>query len=135
MRVKNYKLLFLLTCGVAAPAIAGIQTEVVGNFAGECVAYARSRVPSLPPGLFTMQNKRDLMTSRKCKAGSIAVIEYGSVGHVAVVEKCDRDGKKEGITITEANWQRGKITKRKASSSNGLRAAERELKIVGYWEP
>lgn len=125
----------LFTCALATPAIAGITTEVVGSFAGECVAYARSRVAGLPSGLFTMNDKRRMINSNKCKAGSVAVIEYGSVGHVAVVEKCDREGKKEGITITEANWQRGQITKRKASSSDGLRVAERELGIIGYWKP
>ena len=135
MNSMHYKLAFLASCAFAAPAIAGIQAEVIGNFAGECVAYARSRVPGMPSGLYTMNDKRRMINSNKCKAGSVAVIEYGSVGHVAVVEKCDREGKKEGNTITEANWQRGKITKRKASSSDGLRAAERELRIVGYWKP
>ncbi len=82
-----------------------------------------------------MQSKLNIINESKCKAGSVAIIRLGSVGHVAVVEKCDRDGKKEGIVITEANWQRGKITKRKASSADGLRAAERELNIAGYWRP
>lgn len=119
----------------ATPAFAAVTTEIIGNFAGECVAYARSRAPGLPSGLFSMADKRRIINANKCKAGSVAIISYGSVGHVAYVEKCDRDGKKEGITIVEANWKAGKITKRKASSSDGLRAAERELGIEGYWQP
>ena len=120
----------------AAPALAAVSTEVIGNFAGECVAYARSRAPRLPSGLWNMADKRKIIKQgAKCKAGSVAIISNGSVGHVAYVEKCDRDGKKEGLTITEANWKSGKITKRKTSSSDGLRAAERELGIEGYWQP
>jgi hypothetical protein len=118
----------------ATPALAAVTTEVMGNFSGECVAYARSRAPGLPSGLFSMADKRRIINAKKCKAGSVAIIGNGSVGHVAYVEKCDRDGKKEGITITEANWKAGKITKRKVSSGDGLRAAERELGIEGYWQ-
>lgn len=136
MSCKLTRILIGITLfGFGTDALAGIETSIQGNFRGECVAYARSRVPGLPGGLFTMQDKLQIINSNRCREGSVAIIRYGSVGHVAVVEKCDRDGKKEGITITEANWQSGVITRRKASSRDGLRSAEAELAIVGYWRP
>jgi hypothetical protein len=120
---------------IGTEALASIESSVLGNFAGECAAYARSRVPSLPGELFTMQVKLRIVNSNQYCDGSVAITRDGNVGHVAVDDKCDRDGKKEGITITEANWRSGMITRREASIRYGLRVAEAELAIAGYWRP
>ena len=127
----SFILSFVLAAGVCQ---AAITTEVIGNFNGECVAYARQKVPSLPSGLYTLADKKKVINSRTCKAGSVAIIDVGNYGHVAVVEKCDSSGSTQSITITEANYKPGKITRRQSKVSK-ISKAESELKILGYYRP
>lgn len=89
-----------------------------------CVKWARDYVPSLPFGLFTIEDKKKVINSKKAKAGNVAIINIGlPVGHVAVVAKVGSNH----ITIKEANYRTGKITERHGQ--------EKDLKVLGYFEP
>lgn len=126
---------FALVLAVGA-AQAAITTEVVGTFNGECVAYARTKVPSLPRGLVTFNDKLRVINSHSCRAGSVAVIDAGNnIGHVAVIESCDSSGSMQGMKITEANWKPGLITLRKSRVSGSITKSEAELRIRGYFRP
>ncbi len=123
----------------SATASASITTVIIGKYAGECVAYARSLVPSLPSGLWTIKDKKNIINSHVCKPGSIAIInvkgKYARYGHVAYVEKCDRVGLQQGLTIREANWKSGRITRRQSIKNGPIYLAEFEMGIVGYYRP
>ena len=88
-----------------------------------CVLWARERVPKLPYGLFMLWQKKRIINSQNPKAGSVAIINVGLWGHVAVVTKVG----KNHITIREANYRSCKITERHDTPKN--------LKIVGYFNP
>lgn len=129
----SFILLSILTTGVCQ---AAITTEVIGTFNGECTTYARSRVHSLPYGLYSFNDKLQVINSHSCKAGSVAIIDVGnSTGHVAVVESCDKTGSVQGIKIIEANWKAGKITRRSSRVSGSISKSESELRIRGYFRP
>jgi len=121
---------------LSATATAAITTVTVGTWSGECVSYARSRVPRLPYGLFTLTDKKKIINSYTCRAGSVAIIDAAApYGHVAVVEACDASGSTQGIRIAEANWKRGYITRRTSQVSGTIKQAEKELRIIGYFRP
>lgn len=91
---------------------------------GNCVLWARTKIPSLPFGLWTISDKLNIMNDKEAKKGSVAVINVGwPYGHVAVVKYVVD----EKICINEANFMSGKITERTGT--------EKELKIVGYFNP
>jgi hypothetical protein len=104
--------------------------------ARECVDYARSRVPSLPTGLFTIEDKRKAISpNSSARAGSIAIIEvpsgdYAKYGHVAYVEAVSENA----ITITETNFG-GRHYQRRIATGRDLADAERQLRIIGYYQP
>jgi hypothetical protein len=102
------------------------EQRICGNVcAGECVAYARCKVPSLPFGLFTYQDKLNIINSRTLQQGSIAIINTGNnVGHVAYVQYVHSNGE---ITISEANWIAGRCGTRRGTPAR--------LNIVGYFRP
>ncbi len=134
--MNKFKLLLvmpaLLFCTVAD---AAITTTVLANDARECVTYARSRVPKLPYGLTTLAQKKAIINSYSCSAGSVAIIDgVAYYGHVAVVEGCFTSQTSGAIRITETNWQKGKRTERRASNTSITKAAQ-ELKILGYFKP
>lgn len=135
--MKSFKPVFALSAVLAASVCqAAITTKVIGTFNGQCTTYARSKVPSLPTGLYTFSDKLRIINSHTCKAGSVAVIDTSnSTGHVAVVESCDKSGSMQGIKITEANWKAGKITRRSSRVSGSISKAESELRIRGYFRP
>ena len=123
--------------GLLLPTIpeASVTTEVLERDSRECVAYARSRVPSLPHGLWDWNDKKNIKNSSKCKKGSVAIIDVGDdTGHLAVVEKCDDSGSSQSIKITETKWKTGYLTQRTAKSSK-ISKAQSELKIFGYFRP
>lgn len=88
-----------------------------------CVDYARSIVKSLPYGLWTLRNKKNIINSHKAEEGVVVIMDAGFWGHVGVVTK--KDGR--FITIQEANWRSCTMTERTGTES--------ELKIVGYFDP
>ena len=91
-----------------------------------CVKYARTLIPSLPFGLWTIWDKKKIINSEKSKVGNIAIMKVGLPwGHVGVVT--DRTGGGRYKTIQEANFRIGKITKRTGTS--------KDLKIIGYFDP
>jgi hypothetical protein len=96
-----------------------------GNLAN-CVKYARCKVSSLPYGLTTYQNKKDIVNTQTASVGSVAVINVGnSTGHVAYVQSVSSSD----VTIRETNWCRGAT---KATTRTGTKTA---LKIVGFYKP
>jgi len=91
-----------------------------------CVKYARSLVPSLPYGLWTILNKKKIINSTKSKIGSVAIMNVGLPwGHVGVV--IDRTKHGSWKTIKEANFRLCKITERTGKTKS--------LKIIGYFDP
>lgn len=128
-----------ITVAVAAAvmssvASAAITTTELAYRKIECVLYVREIVKSLPYNLISWSDKKKIINSYTCKAGSVAIIQVpsGSAaqwGHVAYVQACD----KSGITIREANFRKDTITRRVATPN--ILQAEKELRIVGYWRP
>ena len=110
----------------------GVVTTILGTGPKytNCVLYARSRVKTLPSGLFNWDAKLKAVNSHSPAAGSIAMIPYQQEGHVAYVEKISGNT----ITIIEANFSSGKLTRR-VSTGSSLADAEGRLKIVGYFRP
>lgn len=101
----------------------------------ECVIFARSQVSSLPYGLFSYQDKLDIINDRRPRVGSVAIIRVrrgsnAQYGHVAVVVGVTDTS----ITLSEANWKQGYRQYRRATGES-LRDAERQLDIVGYFRP
>ena len=105
-------------------------------YAGDCVLYARSKVPTLPHNLWTWKDKLAIVNSHTPSVGSAAMIPYvdaktkEAVGHVAYVEKVEGNS----ITLVDANFKTGKITRRTATGTS-LKDAENILKIAGYFRP
>jgi hypothetical protein len=144
---KTLSKLFCVMLGSTAIfAQAAITTINLGADSRECVIYARSKVASLPYGLFTLQDKLAIKNSNNCKAGSIAIMDYGvkikdpntglyvPVGHLAYVEGCHSTASSGAIRVTETNYSAGRKTERRASNTS-LDAAQAELKILGYFQP
>lgn len=103
--------------------------------AGNSLAFARTRVPSLPENLNSWPRKMDAINSAFPKPGSVAMIEVPSglnsqLGHVAIVEAVGD----ASLTIIEGNYVTGAVTRRTATGSN-LAEAARHLRIVGYYQP
>lgn len=87
-----------------------------------CVLWARSKVPSLPFGLWKMTDKNKIINSHKAKKGAVAIMSVGlPVGHVGIVKKVG----KNHITIQEANFKSCWITERHDT--------EKALNITGYF--
>jgi hypothetical protein len=119
-----------LTVSAAVMAF-GVATEqsAKAQIACNCVEYARSRVPSLPRGLFSQADKARIINSYTPQAGSVAVHTYN---HVSVVTRVwtEKDSKGRSVvkvSLTEANLTRCKITSRSGTPS--------QLSIVGYFRP
>lgn len=89
-----------------------------------CVIFARSKVPSLPYGLWTLCDKAKIINCYEPKVGLVAIIKTAQTwGHVAVVTYA----KGRHITILEANYRSCTITERHDTPAN--------LKIIGYFAP
>ena len=108
----------------AATEYDGIGADKISN----CVAFARYKVPSLPSGLYSMQDKINIINSHTPEAGVIAITSgNSSYGHVAYVESVS------GGTVVTLNG---------GFSGSGLdghivriAGTESEQGIVGYWKP
>lgn len=124
------------TCerGLARP---GVVSENLGpaKIASNSLAYARTKVPSLPDKLNSWPRKMDAINSAFPLPGSVAMIEVPSglnsqLGHVAIVEAVGE----ASLTIIEGNYITGEVTRRTATGKN-LADAARQLRIVGYFKP
>lgn len=134
--VLKRTILAVVLAAVTIPAAASITTTIIGKWSGECVSYVRSLVPSLPYGLYTLTDKKRIINSYTCRAGSVAVIDAAApYGHVAFVKSCDASGRIQGITIKEANWKKGYITERESRVSGSISKSQAELRILGYYRP
>lgn len=88
-----------------------------------CVAFARYKVPSLPYGLETMQDKKNIINSYTPKVGAIAITTGNSAyGHVAYVEAVNGDQ----ITTLNGGWE-------DKSHIGRYTATAAAQGIVGYW--
>ena len=101
----------------------------------ECVDYVRSRVSSLPTGLFTFADKTAIINSRRARAGSVAIItvpggEFAEYGHIAYVEAVTGNS----ITISETHFG-GRYFERRQAVGRDIADAEGQLRIVGYFQP
>lgn len=99
------------------------------------IAFARDRVPSLPPELGSWKEKIKAINSHDPRPGSVAMIEipsgpYKDFGHIAIVESVTGDS----MTIIEGDYAMGTIVRRTASGKN-LDEVARQLNIVGYFKP
>lgn len=115
----------------------GVVSERLGpvKIAGNSLAYARAKVPSLPENLNSWPRKMDAINSAFPQPGSVAMIEVPSglnsqLGHVAIVEAVGE----ASLTIIEGNYVTGEVTRRTATGKN-LAEAARQLRIVGYFQP
>ena len=90
-----------------------------------CVSFARYKVPSLPGGLLTYQNKVNIINSHVARVGAIAITRgNSSYGHVAYVEAVNGNN----VTTLNGGWGNGQHIGRWTGT-------EREQGIVGYWYP
>lgn len=109
---------------VAATEYDGIGSDKISN----CVAFARYKVPSLPGGLYNLEDKKNIINSHTPAAGAIAITSgNSSYGHVAYVESVSGanvvtlNGGFSGLGLT------GHIVR--------ITGTESEQGILGYWYP
>lgn len=114
-----------------------VATVLLGQerHSDNCVFFVRDRVRSLPYGLGTWKGKLAIINARVQRAGDVAVIEVGSgvyrdVGHVAIIEQVTANS----LTIFEANFYAGRVSRRTATGANAGEAAAL-LGIAGYFRP
>ncbi|MFN4868482.1 MAG: CHAP domain-containing protein [Pseudanabaena sp.] len=100
--------------------------KISANVLCNCVLYAKQQVPSLPNGLWTLQDKIRIINSRQPSVGAVAIIDnkVNRWGHVAVVRKINPNGT---ITIQESNWGGCGIRFRTNTPAR--------LNILGYFKP
>ena len=103
------------------------------NSACNCVVWARSQVPLLPPNLTSYSQKLAIINHRFPRVGSVAVIYVPTgpsapYGHVAVVRgvAINSDGSLK-VTLQEANWSPCAITWRTGTPES--------LRIQGFFDP
>jgi hypothetical protein len=114
-----------LTFGAFAPMLSAQNRCVNATTRCNCVLYARCRVPRLPGGLFTLNDKKRIMNSGVPTPGSVAVMDVlAGVGHLAVVEAVNRDGT---ITVSETNYRSCQYTVRTGTPRN--------MRVLGYFRP
>jgi len=123
------------TTGRAVTKVPTKEVLGTGLHSDNCVLFARDRVPSLPHGMNTWAGKKKAINSNTAVKGSVALIPYTDskgeeIGHAAYVENVDGNT----ITLLEANFSPGKITRRTATGTD-LNEAARQLKIAGFYVP
>lgn len=114
-----------------------IGTVMLGRerHSDNCVLWARERVRTLPYGLGTWSGKLAAVNSHEPRPGSVAMVKisngkYRDIGHVAIIESVSGSS----ITILEANWYHGRVSRRTATGYTLAEAAEM-LQIQGYYRP
>ncbi len=99
----------------------GLSADTKAN----CVAFARYKVPSLPGGLWTLEDKKNIINCKVAKAGVIAITKGStSAGHVAYVETVNGNQ----ITTLNGGYDTGTYIER-------ITGTESEQGILGYWYP
>lgn len=99
----------------------GLSSDIKAN----CVAFARYKVPTLPGGLLSLEQKKNIINSYTPTVGAIAITQGNSeYGHVAYVEAVN------GNNITTLNGGYGD-----GSRIYRIIGTASEQKILGYWSP
>jgi len=95
-----------------------------------CVLYARAKVPNLPYGLFSAEDKKKAVQkagytdSSKVQIGDAVLTGEGGYGHVAIVTGIDGNS----LILDEANYKSGKIT-------TGRKLNKNDRSILGFVSP
>ncbi len=114
------------------PWIGGWETLVYidrhdrSDTRGNCVRYARARVPLPEIDLTYWRAKKSIINRYVPTPGSVAVMNIGDprIGHLAVVEQVHGDGT---ITVREANNPTAGIRARRGTPGS--------MRIEGYYRP
>lgn len=111
--------------GVSAMAFDGPCAHACND---QCTTYARCRAPGLPTGLYTWQDKLNIINSNHAHVGCVAVIASSNpAGHVAFVHRVETAPSPNRIYIHESNWNAGHCSARDGSKDG--------LNIRNYWCP
>lgn len=115
-------LLFWLQLAVI-PSGTDFEPPVYTTWRGSCVSFARTQNPNIPDYMFTLKQKKAAADPLALPLpGNTAVIDVGTkAGHLAAIE--DVHLLTGEITVLDANWVKGKVTRRTGTM--------RELDIVG----
>lgn len=134
--------LFAMLSAITLTAQAGISTSSIGPgdryyvsdraLWSNCVLYGRVFVPSLPYGLTSAEAKKKAINTSTPKKGRAIVIAASQWWHIAVLEALDDSGKSRSLTLVEANYKSGQLTRRKVTCSNSLDGCLKEAKIIGF---
>ncbi len=132
--VKSFAASGLAVAAIATSSVVittSTSSPAQASTACNCVLYAKSQVPSLPNGLWTLQDKRRIINSSNPTVGAVAIIDnrdrnpvVRNWGHVAVVRNVYPNGT---IRIQESNWGGCGIRYRTGTPAN--------LGILGYFKP
>lgn len=100
-----------------------IPQETLSN----CVLYARYKVPDLPTGLFTIQDKAKIINSSTPIPGAVGIQSTGDdTGHVFFVT--DVDAEKGLMKIQETNYEGHKVSNR-----NGQWVSFKSPNYLGFY--
>lgn len=136
----------VMVFAMTTPCLASVSTDAIKSSDKyywpnpakniECVEYARHFV-KIPYGLFTLADKKKVINSTTAKSSSVAVINLGSSGHVAVVVSVDNSGSNRSIKIAEHNVPLGTKFPRYRTATCGSKISdcEKQLSILGYIRP
>jgi len=106
--------LLLLPIQVEAQVIESIPVK-----SSNCVHYARLVQKSLPYGLYTLQDKINIIRTQTPDVGSVAITNEGRVGHLSIVIAVHDDY----VVIEEENYIPYHRTKRELKTD----------KVIGYY--
>ena len=103
----------------------------------ECVPYVRLSLPSLPGGLYSLNDKKKIINSSTPKKGRAAIVDIGQHGHIIYITGVDDSGSSRSISYVEHNNPLGTSTPWRGKVTCGKRMSdcEKRLKIVGYYKP
>ncbi len=117
--------------GVVKDLGNAVATALKGSpFGDNCVQFARSIIPDMPSGLYTLADKVNALLKGPGKLdipepGAVLVMSTGQpAGHVAVVTGVDHQSGK--IYLAEANWKAGQTGTREMNIN--------DPRIQGYWK-
>lgn len=95
-----------------------------------CVAFVRYKVPSLPGGLYSLDDKKNIINSYTPSVGAVAISTgNSSYGHVAYVEAVS------GSTITTLNGGFADGNGNYTGHIERISGTAAEQGIIGYWKP
>ena len=97
-----------------------IQHEVIeripSHLGWNCVAFAKTKRPDLPQGLWTLHDKKNIIKTREPYEGAVAILAESPAGHLAIVLEI----RGENVLLEESNWHAGYISKRIVSKHKPL---------------